>query len=423
MNPSSDSTSTTIPFAKPSLGREEEEAVIQVMRSGWLTSGEQCRLFEQEFSRFLENNPGETQSTAPLHTLSVNSATAGLHLAMDVLGVRPGDRVAMSPYTFVATAEVVRYMGGIPVFVDIEPGTFHLDPAALAEALDYWERQGSPIRGVIAVHISGCSWRMAELAGLCSSRGIWLVEDAAHSFPSRTSAGFHGTLGDIGVFSFYANKTITTGEGGMVVTRNATWAESMKRKRLHGISREVWNRYRDAGASWQYEVTDLGYKYNLTDLAAAMGRQQLLKAQGFLQARRAIARDYTRDFLGWDGIQIPPAGDPDSPGAPKPLESLAELPAFTGAGHAWHLYILQFPNSTIRDRVHRGLAAVGIGTSMHFIPLHRMPYYRELGWQEGAFPRAEYSADRGLSIPIYPDLPPESRNRVVDEIKKIFDTL
>jgi dTDP-4-amino-4,6-dideoxygalactose transaminase len=380
-----------IPFARPDIGREEEEAVLRVLRSGWITTAAEAKSFEEEFARCV-GSP---------HALAVNSATAGLHLALEALGVGPGDKVITSPYTFTATAEVIRYLGADPLFVDIAPGTFHIDPEGVEEAL---AREGEKVRAILPVHIGGEVRGMQRLAELTARRGIALVEDAAHAFPSRTPQGFAGTIGDIGVYSFYATKTITTGEGGMVVTKHRKAAERMSMMRLHGIDREVWNRYTEKGASWRYAVMEAGFKYNMTDIAAALGRVQLRRAEEFLGKRKKIAESYRRAFAQRDYLIAP--GDSE--------------------GHAWHLFLLRIDEKKLsisRDTFIDKLQEAGIGTSVHFIPLHIHPYYeKRYGFRAADFPVAYATYLQVISLPIYPAMTEENVRRVIEAVITTGDT-
>jgi len=385
-------TTDFIPFALPCLGREEEKAVLRVMRSGWLTTGRETKAFEEEFARYV----------GVPHALAVNSATAGLHLALEALGVGPGGLVVTTPYTFTATAEVIRYLGADPLFVDIEPDSFAMDPRGVEEVLRDPDR-GPRVRAVLPVHVAGDVRGMESIRESCARRGVPVVEDAAHAFPSRTPLGFAGTLGRIGVYSFYATKTITTGEGGMVVTADPEAAKRMSLMRLHGIDREIWNRYTAKEASWRYAVVEAGYKYNLTDLASAIGRVQLGRAEEFLRRRREIAGAYIRAFSERDYL-IPPR---DS------------------EGHAWHLFPLQIDETRLsigRDDFIERLREKGVGTSVHFIPLHLHPYWRDrYGFRPEDFPEAFKKFSRVISLPIYPSLTDAAVRRVIRAVTAVGD--
>ncbi len=381
-----------IPFARPSLGPEEEEAVVQVIRSGWLTTGGVTKSFEEEFARFCGSK----------FALAVNSATAGLHLALEALGVGPGDQVITTPYTFTSTAMVVKHLGADPLFVDIETESFNISVERIEETLE----RGSPtnrIRGILPVHVAGHPCRMDQLVSLAKERRLFILEDAAHAFPSRTPWGFVGTLGDLGVYSFYATKTITTGEGGMVVTHDEGFAKRISLMRLHGIDREIWNRYTSPTASWQYSVVEPGFKYNLTDLASAIGRVQLKKADQFLEKRKAIARMYTEHFQDRAYLKVPPETE----------------------GHAWHLYLLRIAPHKLRitrDEFIEKLREKGIGTSVHFIPLHLHPYWkRTYGFKPEDFPESLKKFQEVISLPIYPALTEIQIQRIIQAVLQIGD--
>jgi dTDP-4-amino-4,6-dideoxygalactose transaminase len=415
-----------IPFARPSIGAEEEEAVLRVLRSGWLTTGAEALAFEEEFAAFLEGPPSPplpspVPEKPPLRALAVNSATSGLHLALEALGVGPGDLVLAPSYTFASTAGVVRYLGAEVVFVDVSPGTFHLDPwalentlARLASALPpYPQRGGCGPRGrpraLIPVHYGGLPCGMGALRNICRRYDLGMVEDAAHSFPSRIPAAgeaagtgsYAGALGDAGVFSFYATKPLATGEGGMVVTRNKALADRISVMRSHGIDRTVWNRYTDRGASWYYEVIEAGFKDNLPDLLAALGRVQLKRAPVLLERRLAIARRYDEAFGEDRRFLIPP----------------------TGPGDARHLYPLRLRKGALslgRDEFIRELQKRGIGVSVHFIPLHLMPYYKKrYALEPGDFPESLRSFEGVISLPIWPDMGEYHVERVIHEVKAV----
>ena len=376
-----------IPFARPSIGKEEEEAVLEVLRSGWLTTAGQSLEFEREFAAF----------TGAAHALAVNSATAGLHLALEALGIGPGDKVITTPYTFTSTAEVIRYLNADPVFVDIDRDTLTIDPEKIEEAF----RNQQNIKAVIPVHLGGYPCDMDRIMEIAGRYGAAVVEDAAHALPVKTPSGFLGCIGDIGVYSFYATKTITTGEGGMVVTGNPEIARRISVMRLHGIDREVWRRYTEQKASWQYDVVEAGFKYNLPDISAAIGRVQLKKAEAFLRRRRQIAQQYITGLSGCSFLRVP-----------EFIEN-----------HAWHLFILRLRNGTLaidRDEYIRRLQKAGIGISVHYIPLHIMGYYRRrYGLKAEDFPISMEVFRSVLSLPIYPDLKDTQVRRIIDTVRSI----
>ncbi len=380
MNPNTD----FIPFARPSLGVEEEEAVLRILRSGWLTTGAETLAFEKEFGEYV-GSP---------HALAVNSATSGLHLALEAIGIGPGDVVAMSPYTFASSAAVARHLGAEIAFCDVAPGSYNLDTEKLAALLATTKN----CRAIIAVHVGGlpCDMRAIKLLG--ARYGCTVIEDAAHSFPSLTTEGYAGTLGDIGVYSFYATKTITTGEGGMIVTRDQKIATRMATMRMHGFDRVAWDRYTSKHASWRYAITEAGYKYNLPDILSAIGREQLRKASRFLAERQEIATVYDEAFKDVDGLEIPPKGD----------------------GHAWHLYSLRTKpdrGGVSRDALVEGLADRGIGTSVHFIPLHTMPFWaKRYALSPERYPNAMAMFEASISLPIWQGMGVEAARRVVKAV-------
>ncbi len=397
MNPN---TERFIPFALPSIGEEEERGVVEVLRSGWLTTGPVAKRFEAEVAALVGSR----------HALALNSATAGLHLALEAVGVGAGDRVLTTPYTFAASAEVIRYLGASPLFLDIDGETLNIDPSGVEEALSRGPspREGGSIRAVLPVHVGGLPCRMERILAACAAAGVPLVEDAAHAFPVRTEGlggrrAYCGTLGAAGVYSFYATKTITTGEGGMLVTDSDEIARRVSLMRLHGIDREVWNRYVSRDAEWRYEIVEAGYKYNLTDIAAAIGRAQLAKAADFLERRRSIAARYLAAFADADYLRLPAASD----------------------DHAWHLFTLRIVEDRLtidRDEMVRSLMDHGIGVSVHFIPLHIMPYYRNAyGFKPEDFPNALQAYRTIFSLPIYPSLTDEQVERVVAGVRSVAE--
>jgi dTDP-4-amino-4,6-dideoxygalactose transaminase len=378
-----------IPFYRPSIDREEEEAVLSVLRSGWLTTGEVTLQFEREFAA----------RAGVEHALAVNSATAGLHLCLEAAGVRTGARVITSPFTFAATAEVIRYVGADPLFVDIEEDSYNLSPEGVQRAF----ANDTSIAAVIPVHVGGHPCRMEAILELASANSCMVIEDAAHCLPREGQEQAPGTLGAMGVYSFYATKPITTGEGGMVVTREGELARRMSMMRLHGIDRDVWNRYNASDASWYYEVREPGFKYNLTDLASSLGRVQLRKSEGFYLARQRIARMYLAGLQELDYIKLP-ENDP---------------------AHSWHLFQIRLVLSKLkldRDRFLDALMERGIGVSVHFIPLHIMPYYRQrYGLKQEDYPVALRCYRETISLPIYPDLEDDQVQRVITAIRELGD--
>ncbi len=389
MNRNTETYPDFIPFTRPSIGIEEEEAVLKVLRSGWLTTGEEAFRFEAEFAEALP---------VP-YAMAVNSATAGLHLALSVLGIGEDDWVISSPYTFTATVEIARYLGAHPLFVDIEKDSFNIDPYEIEKAFG---RTKKKVKCIIPVHVGGFPCDMTSMKAIAAEKDVAIVEDAAHAFPCITNEGPAGTVGDLGVFSFYATKTITTGEGGMVVTSSSELAGKVKTLRLHGIDRDVWNRYRgDELESWEYDVVAPGYKYNLADLNAAVGRCQLKKARELKNRRESIARRYLDAFGDLDFIRLPP----DSP------------------GHSWHLFVIGVDPDVLtidRNKFLRLLTERGVGTSVHYKPLHLMSYYRSTyGLKDEDFPRSIDRYLNSISLPIYPSLTDEQVDRVIREVVSV----
>ena len=383
----------SIPFFKPGLGPREISAINSIMQSGWLTTGPETQAFEQEFAAFLENNTPSGNADGHITAIAVNSGTAGLHLALIALGIGPGDRVAVPTMTFTATAGVVRYTGADPVFIDSCPGNGNIDPDCL-------HRVRNRIDAVIPVHLAGYPCNLDDIRQAVG-KDIPIVEDAAHAFPSRVKDGMVGTLGKIGIYSFYTTKPITTGEGGMIVCRDTDLSKQLRKLRLHGIDRPVWDRYNSRAESenWKYDVVELGYKYNMTDLAAAIGRVQLSRAEEFLTERRRHARWYTEALADLDGLELP-----------QDIQ-----------GHAWHLYIIKLYSRECRDNLIYRLHTEGVGTSVHFIPLHRMSYWKKTySLKPQDLPVAEDMADRILSLPLWPGLKKTEVNRVAAIIREVL---
>ncbi|GAA2096356.1 O-antigen biosynthesis aminotransferase WlbF [Microlunatus panaciterrae] len=378
-----------LPFALPDIGKEEIEAAADAMRSGWLTTGPRAAAFEREFAEFL----GEG-----VHAVALNSATAGLHLALEAVGIGPGDEVLVPTWTFTSTAEVVRYLGADPVMVDVDPVTLNLDLEAAAAAVT------PRTRAVMPVHFAGLAVDRSGLEKLARNCGLIVVEDAAHSFPTVSAGSLVGAgASEAVVFSFYATKTMTTGEGGMVVTSDPDVAKRIRTMRLHGISRDVFDRYRSTVPSWQYEVVAPGFKYNLTDPAAAMGRVQLGRAHEMRDRRGAIAAVYDEAF------------------ADLPLE----LPAHADPGdvHAWHLYVTRLTADAAvgRDAFIEEMARAGVGCSVHFIPLHKHPYWRDrYALTDEQFPVASAQFERVASLPIFSSMSDAQVDRVVRAVRRVL---
>ena len=377
-------------FARPSISDEEIDEVIECLRSEWWTTGPRCKQFELDFAAFV----------GAKHALAVNSATAGLHLALEAIGIGPGDKVITTPYTFTATAEVARYLGADPVFVDIDSATLNIDARGVEEAL----RRHSGVKAVLPVHFAGLACEMGPILEAARRAGVSVVEDAAHALPTTCDGRPVGSIGDVTVFSFYATKPISTGEGGMATTDNDKFANRMRIMRLHGISHDAFDRYTAEKAAWYYEVVAPGFKYNLTDIAAALGIQQLRKARRFSARRREIALRYMRELRDLP-LRLP------SPGRERDE-------------HAWHLFVVRLDLAHLgitRDRFIEIMAERGIGTSVHFIPLHVQPYWRDrYGYAPGDFPRALEAYQSAVSLPIYPVMSDEDVERVIATVRGIL---
>jgi dTDP-4-amino-4,6-dideoxygalactose transaminase len=379
-----------LPFALPDIGDEEVAEVVATLRSGWITTGPKTRQFEDDFRNWL--------GSGDLECVAVNSATAGLHLALEALKIGPEDEVIVPTHTFTATAEVVRYLGADPKIVDIDPITYCIDTAAVESAI------GPRTKAIMPVHYAGLAADMREIHRLAMARGLAVVEDAAHAFPTRYDGRLIGTLdSDATIFSFYATKTLATGEGGMLVTRDQALARRARIMRLHGIDRDAFDRYRASKPSWYYEVVAPGFKYNLTDLAAAIGVAQLRKAEMFQARRELLARRYRTEFAGLPLIMPPTA------------------PA--GSVHSWHLFVIQLADDAGigRDEFIERLYAAGIGCSVHYVPLHLQPYWRDrYGLLPAQFPNSQRLYERGVSLPIYTKMSDSEHERVIAAVRALF---
>ena len=388
MNTSSSPALPFLPFALPEIGDDEIAEVVDTLRSGWITTGPKAKRFEQDFTAFLGDDG--------LQSIAVNSATAGLHLALEGLGIGPGDEVITTTHTFTATAEVVRYLGADVKLVDIDPATLCIDPRRVEAAIT------PKTKALMPVHYAGLAADMPALLAIARRHGLKVVEDAAHALPTTLGGRLVGSFdSDATVFSFYANKTMTTGEGGMLVTRDAELARRARVMRLHGMNRDAFDRFTASVPSWYYEVVAPGFKYNLTDIAAALGIHQLKRAQGF-QARRAeIAARYDAAFRGLPLVTPP-------------------LPA-AGDQHAWHLYALRLGDGAGigRDRFIESLFDQGIGCSVHYIPLHLHPYWRDrYTLQATDFPHSQQAFERLVSLPIYTRMDDADVDRVVAAVRR-----
>ncbi|MYG00298.1 DegT/DnrJ/EryC1/StrS family aminotransferase [Candidatus Poribacteria bacterium] len=373
-----------IPFSRPWIDETEIEAVSQVLASKWISSGARVREFERAFAEYL----------GVKHAIAVSSCTAALHLSLVVSGISTGDEVITTPYTFTATAEAIRYVGAKPVFVDIEPDTLNIN-------IDNIENAITPkTKAVIPVHIAGLPCDMNALQNICQKHNLILIDDAAHALPTQYNGQFIGNLGNLSAFSFYANKNLTTAEGGMITTNNDAYAGQLQTMRLHGIDKDAWSR-QSRRSVWRYDITSEGYKYNMTDIQAAMGLCQLMKLNKQHERRRNIAGIYQNELQ-----KIPQISPPFVP------ENENE--------HSWHLYIIQL-QETDRDEFVDTLRAENIECSVHYIPLHLFDFYqKQYGYNVGDFPRAEEVFDRVVSLPLHPGLSNDDVYTVIEAISNIL---
>jgi dTDP-4-amino-4,6-dideoxygalactose transaminase len=369
-----------IPFCLPWTDGREIRQVTEAVRSGWLTTGPKVAQFEERIRRLVQAR----------HAVALNSCTAALHLSLAAAGVGRGDEVVTSPYTFAATGESILYLGARPVLADIDPRTLNLDPRAAEAALT------RRTRAIVPVHIAGLPCDMKMLMGLARRRRIKVIDDAAHALGTWVGGRPIGSISDLTCFSFYATKNLTTGEGGMVTTDDPDLAARVRRLSLHGLSRDAWKRYTRTG-SWKYDVMEVGFKYNMTDVAAGLGLAQASKFTSIQARRRSLARRYSALLKESDAFDLPfePEGDV----------------------HAWHLYIVRLRPGVLRigrDRMIELLKGQGIGTSVHFLPLHLHSYYRRaFGFRRGDFPHTERESARAISLPLYPGLARAAQDRVI----------
>ncbi len=377
-----------LPFHLPSLEEEEIEKVTKVLKSGWITTGPRVKQFEEDFSKYIGCK----------HSVAANSCTAALHLALDALGLKEGDEVIIPTMTFATTGEVVTYLRNRPVLVDCDEDTL------LVNINEIEKKINKKTKAIIPVHYAGQPCSMNEILEIARENNLMVIEDAAHSLPTRYRGKLIGTIGDITCFSFYATKPVTTGEGGMACTENDDFADKMKIMSLHGIDRDAWKRY-SAEGSWYYEIREAGYKYNLTDIAAALGIAQLKRCDEFYRRREQIANKYTQSFKEFSEIKTPIVREYGS--------------------HAWHLYVIQLNLEMLKlDRAQfiEKMRSNGIGCSVHFIPLHLHPYYRKtFGYKPEEFPVASQVYERVVSLPIYPRMTDEDVDYVTDNVINIIE--
>ncbi|RTL00796.1 MAG: DegT/DnrJ/EryC1/StrS family aminotransferase [Proteobacteria bacterium] len=379
-----------LPFALPDIGEEEISAVVETLRSGWVTTGPKTKQFEQEFVQYLGGG---------LEAISVNSATAGLHLALEACGVSNGDQVIVPTLTFTATAEVIRYLGADPIFIDCDPNTLCIDIAQIEGKIT------QQTKAIMPVHMAGLACDMDAIIQIARKYNLRVIEDAAHSLPTKVNnvmIGQHDS--DAIVYSFYATKTITTGEGGMVVTKDPELAKRCRVMRLHGISRDAFDRYTSNKPAWFYEIVAPGFKYNLTDIASSLGLSQLAKADRFQMRRQQMAERYLAELSDLPLI-LPP----------QVVNKESDL-------HAWHLFCCQLATDKIsRDEFIQAMSELGIGTSVHFIPLHIQPYWKEYyNLKSEDFPNATKYYTNAFSLPLYTKMTDYDQTRVIAAIRKIL---
>jgi len=396
-----------VPFFRPKISEEEIAEVVDSLRSGWLTTGPKVRQFEQEFAKAIRT----------ARCVAANSCTAALHLALEALGLRPGQGVLVPTMTFAATAEVVQYLGGIPILVDCDPCTTNMSIQDAARKLDQLKSakfnklvsQRVEVVGIVPVHVGGLMMDINAIKQLASEHGLWIVEDAAHAFPaawrSSPDAPWQRCGGDtatVSCFSFYANKTITTGEGGMAATHDEEIANHMRMMTLHGLSHDAWGRYSGTG-TWDYKIMAAGFKYNLTDIAAGLGIHQLARAEQMRHNRERIATRYLEMLGDLEAIELPPTN--------------------RNRIHAWHLFPIKLRLERLRisrDDFVSKLRQSGVGFSVHWRPLHLHPYYQEtFGWRPDNFPVATAVWERLVSLPIFPDMNDLELEYVVDTVRSL----
>lgn len=366
-------------FHKPYITDDEINEVIDSVKSGWLTTGKKTLLFEEEFRKIINSK----------YAFGVSSATAALHLALKAIGIKEGDEVIIPTDTFIATAEVVTYFNAKPVLCDIEYETHNIDVKKIESLIN------EKTKAIMPVHFGGQPCDMDEIVDIAKRYNLKVIDDAAHAFPSYYKGKIVGNIEgvDVTCFSFYATKTVATGEGGMATTNNDLYASKIKTNRLHGINRDVWDRYR--GGDWYYEVIDNGYKYNLTDVCSSLGLAQLKKAFWMNEEREKIAKKYNEAFRG----------------------SKIEVPIIkSDRKTSWHLYVIKVNN---RDELYKKLKENGINTSVHFIPVHKHPYYKDkYGYKDNDYPVANEVFNKSLSLPIYPGLKDEEVDYIIEKVLK-----
>ena len=396
-----------VPFFRPSIAETEIAEVVACLRSGWLTTGPTTKRFEAAFA----------ERVGAKHSVAVNSCTAALHLAVEALGLTAGQAVLVPTMTFAATAEIVRYQGAVPILVDCDPATTNLDLGDASRKIEWLRAEKlspaipadlKPV-GIIPVHVGGAMMDVDAVKAFADRHNLWIVEDAAHAFPAawrpssdRAWQRCGENTAAVSCYSFYANKTITTGEGGMAITDDGALAERMRLMSLHGLSHDAWKRY-SGGSSWDYRILAAGYKYNMTDIAAALGVRQLERAEAMRAEREALAMRYQNDLAGVSELE------------------LQQIP--TDRIHSWHLYPIRLRLERLaidRNQFITGLRERGVGCSVHWRPLHLHPYYAEqFGWRPEQFPVATPLWERLVTLPLFPGMRDEEHRYVVDVVSDL----
>lgn len=371
-----------LPYFQPSIGKEEIKEVVDTLKSGWLTMGPKTEKFEKLIAKY----------TGAKHAICVNSCTAALHLSLIALGIKKDDEVITSPFTFASTGNVIVQVGAKPVFVDIDRKTFNINPKEIEKAIT------SKTKAIMPVHYAGQSCDMMAIMKIAKKHNLFVIEDAAHMIGAEYEGKKIGTFGDATCFSFYATKNMTTGEGGAVTTDDEVLAEKLKILRLHGISKDAWKRYTQKG-SWYYEIEECGWKYNMTDIQAALGIHQIKKLNKFIEIRRKYAQIYNKELSRIKGV-ITPYEKPN-------------------VKHVYYLYPILLENYD-RDKFIKKMAQKGIGCSVHFIPLNLHPFYQKLGFKKGDFPSSEWVYEREVSLPLYPKMKIEDVKFIIKTVKDII---
>ena len=399
-----------VPFFRPSLTESETQEVLDTLRSGWLTTGDKVKRFETDFAA----------AVGSPNAVAVNSCTAALHLAVEALGLTAGQAVLVPTMTFAATGEIVRYQGAIPILVDCDPVTLNLNLDDAADKLDQLRNgrlagvspslnRDTRAVGIIPVHVGGMMMEIDQLQAFARQEGLWVVEDAAHTFPAAwRKSSIHPwqrcgeATADVSCFSFYANKTITTGEGGMAVTRDADLASRMRMMSLHGLSQDAWDRY-STGGTWDYKISAPGFKYNLTDIAGAIGIHQLARAECMRMEREKTAQRYRYELSSIKQLTLPP-------------DDINRI-------HSWHLFPIKLNLNRLainRNTFIEELKRSGVGCSVHWRPLHLHPYYEQaFGWRPESLPVATAVWEQLISLPIFPGMRDSEMQQVVDSVAEI----